>query len=288
MKKTVSTRQVLLASVSAVALFIASEAKSADLPVKAAIPVKAPIVASAPSWTGCYVGGHVGYGWGRNHHTQTSSFASSGSVFNATAAGIHRASGGLIGGQVGCNYQFASRWVAGIQGDGAWTNLRGRKQDPLDLPFGVPSGFNSIGVTTNWLTSVTGRIGVTAFDNNRALFYLKGGVAWTQNRWDLTRSFNSVFFGLTPNIIDETKTGYTVGVGVEYRLDPHWSVFGEYNYYGFNGDKLLVSNPGAASLFAVAVGQPLTFTSNSQQIQTIKVGINYLFNLAPAPVVAKY
>jgi hypothetical protein len=58
-KKAVSTRQVLLASVSAVALFIASEAKSADL------PVKAPIIAPAPifSWTGCYVGGHVGFGW---------------------------------------------------------------------------------------------------------------------------------------------------------------------------------------------------------------------------------
>jgi len=283
MKKTVSTRQVLLASVSAVALFIASEAKSADL------AVKAPIIAPAPifSWTGCYVGGHVGYGWGRNHHTQTSSFASSGPVFNAAAAGTVDTSGGLIGGQVGCNYQFASRWVAGIQGDGAWTDLSGRKQDPLALAFGVPPGLFSLSVTTQWLASVTGRIGVTAFDNNRALFYLKGGVAWTENRWDLTRSFNSVSFGLTPNVIDETKTGYTVGVGIEYLIDPHWSVFGEYNYYGFSGDKLLVSKPGAVALSG-AVGLPLTFTSNSQQIQTIKVGVNYLFNLAPAPVVARY
>jgi outer membrane immunogenic protein len=117
----------------------------------------------------------------------------------------------------------------------------------------------------------------------RALFYLKGGVAFTHNRWDLTNAFN--FF--SPNIVEETRTGYTVGVGVEYLFDPHWSVFGEYNYYGFNGNNLLVTNPGAVSLSG-AVGLPLTFTSNSQQIQTVKVGVNYLFNLGPTPVVAKY
>jgi outer membrane immunogenic protein len=277
MKTTISTRQVLLASVSAVALFIASEAKSADL------PVKAPIIAPAPifSWTGCYVGGQVGFGWGRNHHTQTGSTAFSGGsgatiIANGAATGAVDTSGGLLGGQVGCNYQYASRWVFGIQGDGAWTDLTGRAQDPLALAFGFPPGFNSIGVTTDWLASITGRIGITAFDYNRALFYLKGGVAWTHNRWDLTNAF----FFLSPNIVEETRTGATVGVGVEYLFDPHWSVFGEYNYYWFNGNNLLVSNPGP--------GLPLTFTSNSQQIQTVKVGVNYLFNLGPTPVVAKY
>jgi hypothetical protein len=40
------------------------------------------------------------------------------------------------------------------------------------------------------------------------------------------------------------------------------------------------SNPGP--------GVPSTFTSGSQQIQTIKVGVNYLFYLTPTPVVAKY
>jgi len=275
--KAVSTRRVLLASVSAVALFIASEAKSADL------PVKAPIIAPAPifSWTGCYVGGHVGFGWGRNHHTQTGSFTSSGvPVFNATAAGRVDTSGGLIGGQVGCNYQFASNWVFGAQGDAAWTDLTGRAQDPLALAFGLSPGFNTISVTTDWLASLTGRLGITAFNNNQALFYVKGGAAWTHNKWDLTNSFNSVFFGLTPNLVDETRVGYTVGVGIEYMFTPHWTIFGEYNYYDFRGDKLLVSNLGP--------GLPFSFTSNSQQISTVKVGVNYLFNLGPTPVVARY
>jgi outer membrane immunogenic protein len=193
--------------VSAVALFIASEAKSADL------PVKAPIIAPAPifSWTGCYVGGHVGFGWGRNHHTQTGSTSFSGTlgtiVTNGAATGAVDTSGGLIGGQVGCNYQYASRWVFGVQGDAAWTDLTGRNQDPLALAFGVPPGFNTISVTTDWLASLTGRIGVTAFNNNQALFYVKGGAAWTHNKWDLTNSFNNTNFFLSPNLVDETRVG---------------------------------------------------------------------------------
>jgi outer membrane immunogenic protein len=288
MKTAISTRQVLLASVSALALFIASEAKSADL------PVKAPIIAPAPifSWTGCYVGGHVGFGWGRNHHTQTGSALSSvGSggttVVNGAASGAIDTSGGLIGGQVGCNYQYASRWVFGVQGDAAWTDLTGRNQDPLALAFLFPPGFNSISVTTDWLASLTGRIGVTAFNNNQALFYVKGGAAWTHNKWDLTNTFNNTVFFLSPNLADETRVGWTVGVGIEYMFTPHWTIFGEYNYYDFSGDKLLVSNPGAVSPSGV-VGLPRTFTSNSQQISTVKVGVNYLFNLGPTPVVAKY
>src|SRR6516225_1726621 len=98
MKTAISTRQVLLSSVSALALVTASEPNSADL------PVKAPIIAPAPifSWTGCYVGGHVGFGWGRNHHTQTGSALSSvGSggttVVNGAASGAIDTSGGLIG-----------------------------------------------------------------------------------------------------------------------------------------------------------------------------------------------
>jgi outer membrane immunogenic protein len=278
MSEAVSTTRVLLATVSALALFAASEAKSADLPVKA--PIIAPPIFS---WTGCYVGGHVGFGWGRNRHTQTGSVVptisgSSAPPINGRASGAIDTSGGLIGGQVGCNYQYASRWVFGVQGDAAWTDFTGRNQDPLALVFGVPPGFDSIGVTTNWLASATGRVGITAFNNNQALFYVKGGAAFTHNRWDLTNAFN--FF--SPNIVSENRAGYTVGVGIEYMFDPHWTVFGEYNFYDFPGSNLLVVNPVPGG------GLPASFTSNSQQISTVKVGLNYLFYVTPTPVVARY
>jgi outer membrane immunogenic protein len=195
-------------------------------------------------------------------------------VTNGSASGALNTGGGLFGGQVGCNYQFASSWVAGLQGDLAGANLTGRGFDPLDPILGG-SGTSTIGVKTDWLASVTGRIGY-AFNNNRTLVYVKGGAAWAHNKWDLSQAFNAYSSGY----LSETRVGPTVGVGVEYMFAKNWTVFGEYNYYTFSGDKLLISIPGP--------GLPNSFSSGGQQIQTVKVGVNYLFNWGPTPVVAKY
>ena len=53
-------KKLLFAATAAGAL--AAPAQAADLPVKAP-----PVVAAAVySWTGFYIGGHVGYAWGRS------------------------------------------------------------------------------------------------------------------------------------------------------------------------------------------------------------------------------
>jgi outer membrane immunogenic protein len=56
-------KKLLLAGV---ALAACTQANAADLPAR--MPVKAPPVAAPVpvfSWTGCYIGAHVGGGWGR-------------------------------------------------------------------------------------------------------------------------------------------------------------------------------------------------------------------------------
>src|ERR1700733_12295384 len=106
-------RKLLLASASAVV--IAGAANAADMPMKAPAPPPA-----AFSWTGCYVGGHVGWGWGRStfrdHSTEnivatnpsgTSVNISQGlidSFSHQRTAGVDQ-SGGIFGGQLGCDYQ---------------------------------------------------------------------------------------------------------------------------------------------------------------------------------------
>jgi outer membrane immunogenic protein len=133
-------RRELLTSVSVIALVFASasaatlfsdSARAADLARRAPPPMVAP--APVYSWTGCYVGAHVGWGWGNNHHTQ-SSFSS---TFTGTprTGGINT-NGALAGGQVGCNYQFAGwspwaggNWVVGVQGDFAGTDINGKGLD---------------------------------------------------------------------------------------------------------------------------------------------------------------
>ena len=265
-------KPLLLASVSVAALFIASEVNAADLAVKAPRPMVAP--APVYSWTGCYVGAHVGWGWGHNRQNQATAFTggSGGLVTGASSSKID-SSGGLFGAQVGCNYQFASNWVIGAQGDIAGTNINGRAEDP-GLPFiKVLGGGSTIAVKSDWLASATVRLGYTGFDN-RALFYVKGGGAWIHNMWDL---HNATVFWL-PSEPAESRAGWTAGAGIEYALTQNWSAFVEGNYYDFGHGKLLA--------FGDVLGVT-TFSSGKQTVETVKIGVNYKFG-GDAPVVAKY
>src|SRR6266487_5615891 len=138
-------KKLLLASVAGVALIAAGSANAADLgrPVyKAPPPVAAPVPVF--SWTGCFVGAHWGWGWGRKdvHETEfttDAAFAASGNI---------NTSGAIFGGQVGCDYQFGlgkagggpGGWVIGIQFDGAGTDINGFRTDPFAEAFADPFG----------------------------------------------------------------------------------------------------------------------------------------------------
>jgi len=260
-------RRELLTGVSAIALIIGSAsaatllsdpAHAADLARKAPPPMVAP--APAYSWTGCYVGAHVGWGWGHANHTE-SSFSSS---FSGSASGGVNQNGALFGGQVGCNYQFWSNWVIGVQGDFAGTDINGKSNDPFD----PTSAFDTIGVKTEWLGSVTGRLGY-AFWNNQALVYVKGGGAWARNRWDVS-SFAGEFVFNGPTF-SENRSGWTVGGGVEWTLwSPNWTAFVEYNFYQFND--------GSTASQGCGGGFTCTFATTRQEINTVKVGVNYKLN----------
>jgi outer membrane immunogenic protein len=98
-----------------VILGTAAVASAADMRVKAPA-YKAPPPIAGYNWTGCYIGGNVGYGWQRTTSTDVEPNAPP--PFDA---GTGTGTGIVGGGQVGCDYQFASSWVFGIQGmfDGA-------------------------------------------------------------------------------------------------------------------------------------------------------------------------
>ncbi len=91
---------------------------------------KAPPMAAAYNWTGCYVGGHVGYGWANE---QWNYGYYGGTEFN-TDYGSHTTSGVLAGGQVGCNYQTGI-WVFGLEGDFSWTDAKGNHVDPFGSSY---------------------------------------------------------------------------------------------------------------------------------------------------------
>jgi outer membrane immunogenic protein len=217
-------RNLLLGTVAVVAL-IAGPANAADLAVKAAPVYKAPPpVVTYYSWTGCYVGGHVGGLWARKDWTLAPPDP-------IVGLGSHDANSWLGGVQAGCDYQFAGGWVIGIQGDYAWTEANGSHDD-------VDDG-TSDQTRIRSLATVTGRIGY-AWD--RFLGYVKGGGAWERDNYDR--------FILGTNVLDgsasETRSGWTVGVGGEYAFTNYLSGFVEYNYYDFGTRTLTFLTPAGA------------------------------------------
>ena len=90
---------------------------AADLPAR--MPVKAapaPII-TVFSWTGCYIGGHAGYAWGKKRVDFTPN------VFGLDFD--HDVDGFIAGGQVGCNLWQRDRWVFGIEGQASWADIDG-------------------------------------------------------------------------------------------------------------------------------------------------------------------
>src|ERR1700758_468876 len=95
-------KKMILAGVALGAL-LASPALAADLPpqvYKAPLPPPPVYI-----WTGCYIGANIGWAQAKNRVLLDGVEDFSGSI-----------DGFAGGGQVGCDYQFASNWVVGIQG----------------------------------------------------------------------------------------------------------------------------------------------------------------------------
>jgi opacity protein-like surface antigen len=204
-------------------------------------------------------------------------------------------SGFLGGAQVGCKYQFASKWVVGIDAEFSKSRLIGTTAWIL-TPFGtappiqVPATFQA---EVDWLASTTATLGYS-FD--RLLLYGKGGVAWVHDNYDFLivppdlSSFpppiSSV--GAADFRASEIRTGWTAGAGIEYAFSKNVSAKIEYDYYNLGSKNVVFSNqfPTAASPFGTA--------QIKQNIQTITFGLNYYFwnpapaaPVSPAPLITK-
>ena len=125
-------------------------ANAADLPPRPAVPYM-PVAAPVFSWTGFYIGGNLGGGWGRGNVVD--------SLFGVNFTNGNSASF-VGGGQFGGNYQIGS-FVVGAEADFDWfannnnsgngttvpggAILRVSANDPMGNDFGRPlSGMRGI------------------------------------------------------------------------------------------------------------------------------------------------
>ena len=202
------------------------------------------------TWTGCYVGGHVGGLWAGKEFVDAA----------LAESGDHDVNGWLGGVQAGCDYQFAGGWVIGIQSDYAWTSAEASHVSLLDPTLTIQTQIES-------LASVTGRLGY-AWD--RFLGYVKGGAAWERDNFNV---FNNVT--LATLAVSGDRRGWTVGVGGEYAFTDYLAGFVEYNYYDFGSRDITFSNGGILDINA---------TKN-----VVKAGLNFRFGgWGKYPVTVRY
>jgi len=238
----------------ATAVAISMAANAADLPRPAPAPAPAPVYAPPPfTWTGLYVGGHVGGAWA---HREISD-ARFGLDFGRSSDGV------FIGGtQVGYNYQF-NTFVLGAEADFSWVANDNNGGDGVFVP-GV--GNVRVAAENKSITTAAARFGVAL---ERILLYGKAGGGWVGHD-DLT--ITNVTTGASISAgHDGTRSGFLLGAGMEWAFAENWSAKVEYNYLGFD-----------RRTFVVAPGAPIfagdTFNHGNSNVQMVKAGVNYRFN----------
>lgn len=178
---------------------------------------------SANSWTGLYLGGHIGYGsggadWQNTNVNPYSALAPNSPITNA---GQSFSPDGVVAGvQVGANYQI-NQIVAGVE-----VSYSGTK---LDQSAGITPGANVsptavLETDIRDLVLVTARLGYTPA--NSWLVYVKGGYAGANLNIKGT-DFGGAGFNF------ENKgwsNGWTLGGGAEFKLSNRISLAIEYDH----------------------------------------------------------
>lgn len=244
----------------------AAPAFAADFPV---MPAKATFVERF-SWTGCYMGVHAGGAWTQTDATDpvllvqdNVAFGIPGSTVGTTTANV-RQSGAVIGGQIGCDYQFSPNFVVGIEGGASGSTLKGSTLVPFQPAVAFPGETALVKVTTDFIPTLTARVGYAV---DHWLFYGKGGAAWAYNKYSVIGTFLATPFDAEGLSI---TTGWTAGAGVEWAFAPDWSARLEYDYYDFGNPAVTMSHVDPAGVTSFT--GPMRYR---QTTQMVKLGVNF-------------
>lgn len=246
----------------ALSVLLAAPVMAADLPARMPVKAAPAPVAALYSWTGCYIGGHVGWAWGRKR-VETPVALPIGVSFDHDVDGI------IAGGQVGCNLWQRDRWVFGIEGQASWADIDGEVGPFPQQTFGA----NAFRTEADIIGSIAARLGWAFGATGQTLVFVKGGAAFIHEQFHVTG-----LAGFTADSDKDLRWGWMVGAGFEQALGSSWSFKAEYNYNHFGTRDVDLCTPaGLCSLYGIR-----------QHIHLVKVGLNFRFGGFGGPVVARY
>lgn len=192
------------------------------------------------NWSGFYVGANLGASWA-DTSTRLQATTPSGVTIipPADLARINTLSdddknetdftGGL---EAGYNY-VTGNFLLGLETDFGFLNINERRNRTFTsaVAGANPPTFNiDQRVKTDWMWTLRPRVG---YAGSNWMVYGTGGLAMTKIKY--TASY--VDTRLPPNNVNidesDTKTGWVLGLGGAYAINPQWSVKGEYLYASF-------------------------------------------------------
>jgi outer membrane immunogenic protein len=240
-------------------------------------------------WASFYAGFNAGAGSSRESYTTAPSGALltlpyAGSLGWAQALAGSSSAGFTGGAQLGYNWQPSDQFVFGIETDVQYYGAKVNNTSSFlsSVPPALPGGFatlsNMVSSSTPWFGTLRGRVGTTVF-NPSTLIYVTGGLAYGHE--NITASVRSTDGGgaltsIFPFNVSGTHFGYTVGGGVEWGVDAHWSVKAEYLYVSLAAS----SSQTVATTFLGPNALPtdtMTLSSSRDQLNVYRLGANYRF-----------
>ncbi len=215
------------------------------------------------NWTGFYAGVNAGVGFGRSYTTLADPTLG---VANSTRLG---GLGALGGAQIGYNWQYGNflgfgNVVLGLEADIQGADLNDDRTcfAAVNCGVGPGLGFNQ---KLDWFGTARGRIGLAT---GSVLTYFTGGFAYGNVKTTFTD------FGAPASVsFSDTRTGWTIGSGVEAALGGNWTGKIEYLYVDLGNQNGIIGT----SVFGSDIRE-----------QIFRVGLNYRIGgtgiYAPEPI----
>jgi outer membrane immunogenic protein len=270
-------RWLMGAAAAALTVAGAFSAQAADLPTRKEAP--APVFVPPPfTWTGFYVGLNAGGIWGTGS-TETTLYNAGFPLLTTYWPGGNLGGGqsGFLGGaQAGYNWQSGA-FVLGLETDLDWTSMN-RSSHFIGSSF-LWNGQNDW-LTENgsrkleWLGTTRARVGFVATPDNRLMFYGTGGFAYGggSRHFDVFDNLNGWDWGGNGN--SQTRTGWTLGAGVEYAITNNVTIKGEYLYYNLGSSRsVIVPNLAANGVWPASYATAKVNFDGS----ILRAGVNYKF-----------
>lgn len=217
-------------------------------------------------WSGFYAGVHAGYGWGDfDYDAEISEIDVDGDSASFGTGG--EADGFFAGVQAGFNWQMDAL-VLGIEGDISKSWIGGDDTDAF-ADFGLDEVDGTVRTETDldWFGTLRLRAGFLATD--AMLIYATGGLAWGNIDSHVRVDYGDDGVTDVSGGDSETRMGWTLGGGLEYKVSEAMSVKAEYLYVDLGDDNVIDRDFFDDTLNVDA--------DNDVNFHTIRAGFNFHF-----------